>query len=368
MEGTHPVRMRYLALAALLVALALTLRWQWTDRADFEAEVERAVLVAEVRQQGSACPLSREAADRAPDWVLSACMTGGLGWYDAAQRYGEDAAGIFSVYGADEEFATVFDRLGHAVVPVVAYFVRNGSTQYLLHETLGQGLSRVWNDGEAGFAELTPEQYGLIAIHELDRRGHEMLSEFEIVGGVAVRKPLTRALFGVKNLVFGGASDLEAVIARGERLPTWGEMGWAAVDAAIVVGGIGAATRAVRVARVPATVSARGTSRAIHLRAAGQGAVRSLATVGKAAGVAAIVAIPYVAITRPHLVAGAGGWLAEQAGLPGWLGVFGVYALLCLALVALLRIVLRPVMWTTLMIGRALGWIARLTGRREKPA
>ncbi|MFH1794684.1 MAG: hypothetical protein ABIK36_15200 [Pseudomonadota bacterium] len=79
-------------------------------------------------------------------------------------------------------------------MPVVAYFVKNGSSQYLLQETIGQGLSRIWNGRQVGFglAEISPEQYGLIAIHELKDRGHEMLSEFEIVDGTAFRKQFTR--------------------------------------------------------------------------------------------------------------------------------------------------------------------------------
>lgn len=350
------MRTRYLAVIAVAAALVLTLRWEWTERADFETEVARAALTEEIRQDRSRCPLGARAIDEAPQWVLVACAAGGLGWYEAAQRYGDDAANVFHVYGADEEFAAVFDRLGHAVVPVVAYFVRNGSTQYLLSETFGQGVSRLWSEGRmgVGFAEPTPEQYGLIAIEELSRRGHEMLSEFEIVDGVAVRKPLTRVLLAAKNLVLGGVSDLESVIARGERLPTWSEVGWAAVDTAIVVGGIGAAAKAVQAARVPAAAM-RGTARAAYLRAAGQGAARSLATVGKAAGMAAAVAIPYVAITRPHLLASAGGWLAEQAGLPGWAGVFAAYAMLCLALAALARVVLGPILWTLRALGRFAG-------------
>ncbi|WP_287351038.1 hypothetical protein, partial [Mesorhizobium sp.] len=105
---------------------------------------------------------------------------------------------------------------------------------------------------------ISPEQYGLIAIHELKDRGHEMLSEFEIVDGTAVRRQFTRTLLGAKNIVLGGVSDLEGVITRGERLPTWGEMGWAAFDAAIVVGGMGAAAKALRVARAPVAAAGRG--------------------------------------------------------------------------------------------------------------
>lgn len=360
------MRIGYLLAAALAAALILTVRWDGQARGDFAEEVARAALSEEIRRDGGArCPLNDRALAEAPHWVLSACAAGGLSWHEAARRYGDDAEKVFRVYGQDEVFSAVFERLGPAVVPVIAYFVRNGSTQYLVGETIGQSLSRLWNEGRPGLrlAELSPEQYGLLAVHELDRRGHEMLSEFEIADGVAVRKPLTRALLGAKNIVFGGVSDLEAVIARGERLPTWGEMGWAALDAAIVVGGAGAAVKTLRAAKTPAMAAARATPVA-YLRTAGKGAAESLVAVGKAAGVAAAVAIPYVAVTRPGLFASAGGWLAEQAGLPGWLGAFAAYAVLCLVLAWLVRIVLRPVAWLmrpALWIVRGPG-VARLAG------
>lgn len=340
--------------AALAVAVFLTFRWERTEPVAFETAVARAELAERIRRDDTRCPLSSRALVQSPDWVLAACASGGLGWHEAAGRYGEDAARVFHVYGDDPVFAAVFERLGHAVVPVVAYYVRNGSTHYLLRESFGQSIARLWNNGEVGFmlAELTPEQYGLLAVHEIEARGHEMLSEFEIAGGVAVRKPVASTLLGAKNLVLGGVSDLEAVIARGERLPSWGEMGWAMLDAAIVVGGIGAATKALRVAKAPAVAAARGTATLATVRAAGQGAVRSLATVGKAAGVAGIVALPYVAVTRPDLVAGAGGWLAEQTGLPSWSGVFAIYTLICLAVAFLLRLVLGPLVWVLSILAR----------------
>lgn len=363
------MRTRYWLAAALVVALALTLRWEWQDRGDFEDEIVRAALTEEIRQDGGRCPLSSRAVEAAQPWVLAACLTGGLGWIEAEARYGQDAAQVFRVYGGDEDFAEIFDRLGHPVVPVVAYFVNNGSAQYLLQETVGQGFSRLWNDGRLGFglAELSPEQYGLIAIHELKDRGHEMLSEFEIVDGVAVRRQFTRTLLGAKNIVFGGVSDLEAVIARGERLPSWGEMGWAAFDAVIVVGGVGAAAKALRVARAP-VAAGRGTLGMTQLRAAGRGALQSLSAVGTAAGVTAIVALPYVAITRPHLLTDAAGWLAETAGLPAWLGAFAAYFVALMAVVFLLRIVLAPLAWTFGILGRIGGLLAAAGGIRAKSA
>jgi hypothetical protein len=351
--------MRYLFAAAVLVATLLTVRWELSEPVDFEGAVARAGLAEQISQDDSRCPLSREAVERAETWMLAACAQGGLGWIEAARRYREDAAKVFLVYGQDPGFDEVFDRLGHPVVPVVAYFVRNGSTQYLLQETVGQGLSRLWNDGEIGIgmAELSPEQYGLIAIDELRGRGHEMLSEFEIVDGVAVRKQLTRTLLGAKNIVFGGVSDLEKVIARGERLPSWSEMGWATADALIVVGGVGAAAKVLRAAKAPAAVAGRSASRLAMLKTAGRGAIQSLSAVGTAAGVATVVALPYIAITHPELVTGAAGWLAEQAGMPAWLGVLAAYLAFCLAVAVLLRLVLAPAVWVVSTVARLTVWL-----------
>ncbi len=98
-------------------------------------------------------------------------------------------------FGRDADFAGLFEQFSPPVVPVIAYFVRNGSAaQYYVQDAVGQGLALLWGDTDAGnrTGGLTPEQYGLIAIDELRHRGHEMLSEFEIVDGVAVRKQFTQ--------------------------------------------------------------------------------------------------------------------------------------------------------------------------------
>lgn len=357
------LRMRYLLAASLVVAIVLAFRWEWRERLPFEDEVMRAALAEEVQRDDTRCPLSSKAVERAQPWVLAACAAGGLGWHEAAAKYGDDAAKVFLVYGKDADFLEVFGRLGHPIVPVIAYFVKYGSSQYLLQETIGQGLSRIWNDRQMGFglAEISPEQYGLIAIHELKDRGHEMLSEFEIVDGTAIRRQFTRTLLGAKNLVLGGVSDLEGVITRGERLPTWGEMGWAAFDAVVVVGGIGAAAKALRIARAPVAAAGRGTARLANLRAAGKGAFQSLSAVGTAAGVAAVVALPYVAITRPHLLTNAAGWMAEQAGLPAWVGAFAAYLVLCLVLTFLLRMVLAPLAWMLRTLSMIIGRLASVS-------
>ena len=356
------MRLKHLIAASVVVASVLTLWWDWNEQPEFDEAVTRALLTEEIRRDPLRCPLSSEAIDRAKPWVLAACAQGGLGWYVAAEIYREDAEKVYRVYGQEPGLADIFQRLGPPVVPVIAYFVRNGSTQYLLQDAVGQGLARLWGDSDvrSGVTELSPEQYGLIATEELRDRGHEMLSEFEIVDGVAVRKQFTRTFLAAKQVIFDGISDLEEVIVRGERLPTWSEVGWASFDAVIVVGGVGVAAKALRVARAPATIAGRGAvARFASLGSAGRGAVQSLATVGKAAGVAAVVAIPYIAVTRPYLLTTAAGWVAEQAGLPGWLGAFVVYLTLCVLLAFVLRILLAPMIWVLPVLVRFSSWMAR---------
>ncbi|MEQ1955915.1 hypothetical protein [Mesorhizobium sp. CN2-181] len=354
------MRKRYWVAVSFVLAAVLTLAWHRDGSPiDLEEAIVRAAMADTLTAADSRCPLSDRAINSAASWLLAACAEGGLAWYDAAQRYGDDAAKVFTTFGNDRTFNEVFQTLGPPVVPVVTYFVRNGSTQYLLQETIGQGVSHLWNGEAIGFgvAELTPEQYGLIALEELRTRGHEMLSEFEIVDGKAVRKQFTRTVLGAKSLFLGGISDVETVIARGERLPKWSEIGWAAVDATVIAGGIGVAVKSLRVAKTPATIVGRGSTKLATLQRVGGGAVRSLSAVAKVTGVAAVVAIPYLAITRPQLIATAAGWVAEQIGIPAWLGVFLVFSTLCLVLLIAVRLILAPI----LFLAKTVSHLRRLT-------
>lgn len=350
------MKTRYALVAALTAAALLTVLWAQASPPSFEKEVARAVLTIEVQNPGSRCPLNSTELARAEPWMIAACLAGGLGWYEAVQRYGEDAASVMAVYGQEPSFAEVLDRYGHAVIPVIVYFVENGSTQYQLEDS----LSRLLTAGDLSIRRLSPEQYGLIAINELGRRGHEMLSEFEIVAGKAKRKQFTRALLGAKNLLFGGVSELDSVMARAERLPKWSEVGWAGLDLAIIGGAAGAAIKIFRAGRVPATITAQTAGRLSLTRSAFSNTARSLSVIGRAAGVGAIVAVPYVLLIRPDLIVAAGGWLADAAGLPAWFGAFLVYAALCLAVLVIARLVLSPLINLARLLGAALAWLAGL--------
>jgi hypothetical protein len=301
---------------------------------------------------------------------------------------------VFAVYGEDETFKKVLDRYGHEVIPVIAYFVENGSREFQIRQALGEALQKIWEGKKPKWelADITREQVGLIAIHHLEHRGHEMLAEFEIVDGVAKRKPVARFFLGAKDLLFGGVGDLETILVRGERLPTWKEVGFAALDVTIVAGGVGAVTKAARVGvgaagtiekgtlRVAAAEGAAAEKNAIRvaaegvaennairvtaaegaagkntIRLAAEGAYEAISAVGKTAVLVAPVAFAYVAITRPQLIASAGGWIAEQLGANRLVGIFAVY----LIGIFLVLQFLRPLLWCGRIVGKPVFRLAR---------
>jgi hypothetical protein len=104
---------------------------------------------------------------------------------------------------------------------------------------------------------------------------------------------------------------------------------------------VGAIIKATRAGARTAGVLERST-----IRVAGRGAIEAIATVGKTTTRLAPVAFVYVAVTRPHLLASAGGWVAEQLGFPRVVGIFGVYA----TGVLLLLLLLWPLFWCGSML------------------
>jgi hypothetical protein len=311
------VRLLTRLLSVVAVAGVASFAWSAADRPAFEDTTARAAAEAGISADPSRCPLGAGEIARRPTWLLEACRDGGLDWIVAADRYGPVAEMVYRDHGRDEAFQRVFTRLGHPVIPVIAHVAENGSIVHTVSGTIAGTLSRVWEEATLSLdiADLTPFELGTLAIHDLDARGHEMMVEYEIVEGTARRRPLTSALLGTKSLLFGGVTDLERVIVRGERPPTLGEVGWAALDGALVAGSVGAAAKIARGVKAPAASLAT-------VRAAGTGAARALVTVGKAAGVAGVIVIPYLAVTRPGLLLDAAAYLATEAGLPGWTGVF----------------------------------------------
>jgi hypothetical protein len=367
-----------LVIAAMIAAILAMV----SDRRGFEELAVRAAIADEARAQGTKCPLSQEYADRADIGLLSICLKYGLDAYEAAQRYPATAAKVFAVYGEEETFQKVLDRYGHQVIPVVAYFVEKGSREFQIRQALGDALQKIWEGKKPKWelADITREQIGLIAIYHLEHRGHEMLAEFEIVDGVAKRKPLARFFLGAKDLLLGGVGDIETILVRGERLPTWKEVGFAALDVTVVAGGVGGVAKAARLGVGAAEVAEKSTVRLAAagaaekntirlasegaaesnaIRVAAEGAYEAITTVGKTGAVVAPIAFAYVAITRPQLIASAGGWVAEQLGGNRWVGIFAVYLIGSFLALQFLR----PLLWCGRIVGKPIFCAARYAYR-----
>jgi hypothetical protein len=274
----------------------------------------------------------------------------------------------------------VLDRYGHPVIPVIAFFVEHGSREFQIRQAVGDALQQMWEGKKPTWklADVTREQIGLIAIYRLAARGNEMLAEFEIVDGTAKRKPMTRLMLGMKDLLLGGVGDIETILVRGERLPSWKEVGFAALDVTIVAGGVGAVAKVARLGVATAETveksavrlgaegaaaekntvrlaAAEGTAENNVIRVSAQGAYEAISTVGKTGMFVAPIAFAYVAITRPQLIASAGGWVAEQLGSNRLVGIFAVYLIGTLLVLQLLR----PVWWCLRTVGKPIFRIAR---------
>jgi hypothetical protein len=305
-------------LSLVIAFVAAVLLTKGTDQRPFEEIVERAVIADGASAPGSRCPLSRETIEKADVVVLRACIAHGLYAFEAARRYPIQAPKVFAVYGEEEVFWQVLDKYGHEVIPVIASYVEDGSLELQIRHTARNAWNRLWAGQSPKWEHLTREQIGLLAIHRLAARGHEMFAEFEIVDGVAKRKPVASVFFGAKEFLFGDLGNLESVLVRGERLPTWDEVGFAVLDATIVLGGVKSFAKVARAGGGAAVEKSTG-------RLVVEGAFEGVTTVGRVGKRVAPLAFAYVAITHPGLIASFGGWIAEQFGFSGIVGIFAVY-------------------------------------------
>jgi hypothetical protein len=313
--------MKSIVSSLLLVGVAAYASTAATDRRDFKELAARTAMSDEVSKPGAKCPISKALVDTLDLDVLAICAHYGLTAMEAARRDPAVVIKVFALYGEDPMFRSAFERYGHMVVPVVGYFVENGSNRYrvtaAVHGAIqqaSQGRMPTWGDAPSG------EQMGYMAVQEFDERGAELLAEFEIVDGHAKRKSIEATVLGTKNLFLGGIQKLETVLTRGES-PTWKDYGGAALDVAVVAGGIGLLAKEARVAEVAA---GRTSPRIVAVDAAA--VLRNVGAI--AVGPVGNAALLYVVLTHPMLVASAVGWSAEQLGLNGPACVFFAYLLL----------------------------------------
>jgi hypothetical protein len=304
----------------LLAGMAAGVSTTATDRRDFKELAARTAIADQAAQPGSNCPISKAYVDTLDLDVLSICVQYGLTAMEAARRHPAIATKVFALYGEDPTFRSVFDRYGDQVIPVVGYFVENGSTSYRISATVQGAFQQISMGQMPTWGEkLTGEQMGFMAVQELDERGAELLAEFEIVDGHAKWKPIEASILGAKNFFLGGVHRVETIWTRGGS-PTWKDYGGAVLDVAVVTGGVGLLAKEARAAEVAA---GRTSPRLVAVNA-----TRILRNVGTVAiGPVGNLAVLYVVLTHPTLIASAVGWAAEQLGLNGPICVFFAYLL-----------------------------------------
>jgi hypothetical protein len=321
-------------LSPVIASVAAGFLTTGTDQRPFEEIAERTVIADGMRAPGSLCPLSPETIEKLDIVLLRTCAAHGLYVFEAARRYPAQAKKVFGVYSEEDVLWQVLDKYGPDVIPVIASYVEDGSLELQVRQNARNTWDRLWAGKSPRWERLTREQIGLLAIHRMAGRGHEMLAEFEIVDGIAKRKYVASVIFGAKDLLFGDLENVEAVLVRGERLPTWDEVGFAVLDATIVAGGVKSFAKVARAGRGPLVEKSTG-------RLVVEGVVEGVTTVGSVGWRVAPFAFGYVAITHPGLIASFGGWIAEQFGLSAFVGIFSVYFFGLLALLWSLS----PLIW-----------------------
>jgi hypothetical protein len=107
-------------------------------------------------------------------------------------------------------------------------------------------------------------------------------------------------------------------------------------------------------------LAAEGAAGNNTIRMAAEGAHEAISVVGKAGVFIAPIALAYVAITRPQLIASAGGWVAEQFGGNRFVGIFAVYLI---GTFLILRF-LRPLWWCGRAVAKNFFLLARYANNK----
>lgn len=339
---------------ALIIALAATFFWQLRGKQDFEL---LAITTALAGNTADHCPLAPEAKRAVAPDTLSICSTFGLESYLAAKRYPKIAAELFRAYGDMKEFHEVLAQHPHEALPLIEYYRTNGSAAFDMYAGFQSIMERL--RGKPGVPALTKDEYGVIAIKELKRLGHELLARFELVDGVMRRNPIRSSLGVGIRLFTGGITDLEERIVRGER-PTWGEVAHATLDVGIIVfGATSLITRSLKVAKA---------TKGVALWTKVKAATSTVHTVGKITLTAGAFATLAMLVYDPLFVLSGAAWVAEQIGMWGWVGVLVLAMIVAWPVMVVLEILWRIVRYVTYPLRytyRAGHWALLMIRRRQ---
>lgn len=343
----------------LAAALVLALLVPVPNYENFVADVETRRL-----QESGHCPLSTKTLRATSPEVVVLCSNYGLTAYADALRHKASALRVYGLLGATAELHEARRLYGPKVIAVIDRYYTEGSTATQAANATGKIILDLWEqlwDDPLAFSmpempeELSPEElavYGLFAILE---NGEIFLAQFEwIENGTVARKPVESTLQTAYITLLGGVRRLEQKAVAGRELTAY-DYGGAALDLAVVYAGWKILAKPIAGKAIVAGKEAKATKLA-KLAAATTKATKAVTVGAKIGAVGAVGVLAYVAVTDPlglaTGVASAGAWIAEFAGLPGWLGATAGWFLLFCTIWALswpIRLLLRP-------IGKLIPW------------
>lgn len=349
----------------LAAAFVLTLVARPPAYEDFVADVETRQL-----QESGRCPLSKEELeDAAPEAVVLCVNYGLLAYYDA-ERNLENAGRVYDLLGAVAELHEARRLYGPKVIAVIDRYYTEGSLAAEAATATGAVVADIFEQLRTDPLSLrmperpeqmSPEDLAVYALQAILSDGEVFLAQFEWEDdGSVARKPIESVAQNAYSVLMGGVRKLERKAITGQELTTY-DYGGAALDVAVVFAGVTVLKKAVAGKTVAAAKGVKATKMA-KLTTATAKVVKATTATAKVGALGAAGVLAYVAITDPLSlatgVASAGSWVAEFAGLPGWLGEGAAWFLLLLFLWGLSW----PVRW---LLG-LLPW--RLALRRRQDA
>lgn len=303
----------------LLVAVALLLGWflPTPNYEEFVAGVETRRL-----QENGKCPLSEEALEDVTPEVAVLCANYGLAAYLDAKQNQAAALRVYGILGQTAELHEVRRIYGSKVIAVIDSYYTEGSRVAQISNKVGGIATSLWDQLTTdplnvsmpdAPADLKPEELAVYALLSIKDGGEIFLAQFEVLpDGSAVRKPVESVAQNAYSILMGGVRNIERKVVLGEHITPY-EFGEAALDVAVVFAGVKLLTKPA------ATLGKAGKFTAATARA-----MRAITAGVKIGAVGVVGVAAYVAVTDPlEFITGvtsASGWIAEQVGLPAWVG------------------------------------------------
>jgi len=272
----------------------------------------------------------------------------------ALLTHGPLAREILIAYGAEAEFIEALRRYGALVVPPVIYYRRNEIATLALARELMRAIDalRDWweqrqpSDPASEPQEMTPDLRGWYAVQRIREDGLDFIGQFVVDGDGQVQWIQTERLAETAGAFFtSGIRNLETKQRLGQDI-TLGDAGWAALDVAIVAGGL----KLLRAGK-----AAAGASRPLSFTRRAALLTPKLLNRSRVLGTLAKWGTPlllgYLVIKHPSLLNSMLNELAEALGLPAKPVQVLAWTLLLLPLLYLLS-------WLLRLLRRPLRWVA----------